>query len=110
MIAASPTLPLVVVWVSVGLSAFAAVACLLAARDGLPEMRWAHAGAGVLASIYCGSYIWLGFHFERAADWSQVMRPVGMVSWTIAWASPALISVHIWRRLVKRGKEVEDSL
>jgi hypothetical protein len=94
-----------VVWVSVGMSACAAVFLFLAARHGLPEMRPTFAAAGILASIYCGSYVWLAFNFERARDWSALMRPVGMLSWLVAWSMPAAISMRLYRKLVAAGRK-----
>jgi hypothetical protein len=90
---------LTVVWISLGLSACAAVALLLAARHSLPELRPTFAAGGVLAAIYCGSYIWLAFNYERAQEWSQLMRPVGMVSWLVVWVMPATISMRVWAKL-----------
>lgn len=100
-----PWFDLAVVWVSLGLSACAAVACLLAARHTLPELRAVFAAAGVLASIYCGSYVWLAFNFERAKDWSALMRPVGMLSWLVAWTLPAVISMKVARKLGDHGRK-----
>ena len=88
-----------VVWISLGLSAVAAVTMLLAARHSLPELRATFAAGGVLASIYCGGYVWLAFNFDRAQEWSAVMRPVGMLSWLVAWTMPAAISMRVWRKL-----------
>jgi hypothetical protein len=96
---------LTVIWVSFGLSGIAAVVLFLAARHALPEMRATFAAAGVLASIYCGSYVWLAFNFERAAEWSALLRPVGMLAWPVAWTLPAVISMRIYRKLVAAGRE-----
>lgn len=95
---------LIVVWVSIGLSATAGVTLFLAARHSLPELRATFAGAGVLASIYCGSYVWLAMNFERSKEWSALMRPVGMLSWLVAWTLPAAISMRLHRELVKAGR------
>lgn len=99
MIAASVWLELSVVWVSVGLSAVAAVTMLLAARHSLPELRAVFAAGGVLASIYCGAYIWLAMNFERARDWSALMRPVALMAWLVVWILPAAISMRVWAKL-----------
>lgn len=88
-----------VVWVSIGLSAIAAVALLLAARHSFPELRATFAAGGILASIYCGSYIWLAFNLERAPDWSELMRPVGLLSWLVSWTLPAALSVRLYSKL-----------
>jgi hypothetical protein len=94
-----------VVWISIGLSATAAVTLFLAVRHGLPEMRPAFASAGILAAIYCGSYVWLAFNFERAREWSTLMRPVGTVSWLVTWTIPAAISMRLYRKLVAAGRK-----
>lgn len=96
---------LTVVWVSLGLSAIAAVTLLLAARHSLPELRSTFAAGGVLASIYCGSYMWLAMNYERAQDWSAVMRPVGMLSWLVVWTLPASISMRVWSKLRKAAHD-----
>jgi hypothetical protein len=96
---------LTVVWFSIGLSAIAACTLLLAARHALPEMRATFAAAGVLAAIYCGSYLWLAFNFERTREWSALMRPVGMLSWLVAWTLPAAISMRLYRKLVAAGRK-----
>lgn len=105
--AAPPSLwfELTVVWVSIGLSAVAGCTLFLAARHAIPEMRATFAAAGVLASIYCGSYIWLAFNFERSKEWSALLRPVGMLSWLVAWVLPASISMRVWSKLLRSADE-----
>lgn len=100
-----PWFDLFVIWMSLGLSAIAAVTCMLAARHALPEMRGTFAACAVLASIYCGSYVWLAFNLERAKDWSALMRPVGMIAWVVAWTLPAVISMRLYRKLVEAGRK-----
>ena len=91
------------------LSAAAAITLLLAARHSLPELRPVFAGAGVLASIYCGSYFWLIFNLDRAARWSELIRPVGLLSWPIAWIAPAAISMKLFSKLRKAaGKSSKE--
>jgi hypothetical protein len=105
MVGASTWFELSVVWVSVGMSACSAVVLFLAARHSFPELRATFAASGVLASIYCGSYVWLAFNFERATDWSALLRPVGMLSWVVAWMLPAAISMRLWARLFAAAKK-----
>ena len=87
------------------MSAVASVTCLLAARHSLPELRSTFAAAGVLAAIYCGSYVWLAFNFEQAKEWSALLRPVGMLSWLVARTLPAAISMRVYRKLVAAGRK-----
>ncbi len=78
----------------------AAVACVFLARAAggtTPRMRPAYAAAAVLAAVYSVSYIWLGLNPDRAADWSEIMRPVSLVAWWVGWAGPARASVKLWR-------------
>lgn len=101
MIAASLFFDLFVIWTNAVLAAIAAVTLLLAARHSFPELRATFAAGGVLASIYTGSYIWLAMNLERAKEWSQLMRPVGMVAWLVAWILPAAISMRVWSKLLR---------
>ena len=65
----------------------------------------------VLAFTYNVSYIWLLTHYDRAADWSQVMRPVGMVSWLIPWtALPLAMLRYVHRRADELDKKVTDAI
>ncbi len=90
-----------VIWASVCMSSIAAVTLFLAARHSLPELRATFAAGGVLASIYCGSYLWLAFNFERSKEWSALMRPVALLSWLVAWVLPAAISMRVWSKLLR---------
>lgn len=94
-----PYFDLSVVWISIGLSGIAAVTLLLAARHTFPELRPVFAASGALATIYFGSYLWLAFNLERAAEWSALMRPVGSLAWLVAWTMPAAVSVRLYRKL-----------
>lgn len=99
MTAASLWLELSVVWLTVGMSATAAVTMFLAARHSLPELRSTFAAGGVLASIYSGAYVWLAMNFERAREWSALIRPVGLVTWLVVWILPPMISMRVWAKL-----------
>lgn len=93
------TLRLVVVWVNVAMSFTACGTMIAASRHSFPELRPAFAAGGVLAAIYCGAYLWLGFNLERSAEWSTYVRPVSLIAWPVAWIVPASVSMRLWRKL-----------
>ena len=104
MIATSVWFDMFVVWANVGLSAIATVALLMASFRSFPELRASRAAAGVLAAIYCGSFIWLAFNYERSKEWSQLMRPVALLAWVIVWILPPISSMRLFARLAAAAK------
>lgn len=89
------------IWMNAGMSAVAAVTMLIASRHSFPEFRAVRAAGGVLASIYCGAYIWLAFHLERSREWSNLLRPVALLVWPIVWIIPTVLSMRLWSKLVR---------
>ena len=94
--------------ISLVLSAGAALMLARAAWHGIPDFRVAFAASAAWAAVYCVSYVWLSMHPQRAADWSAVMRPVGMMSWAVAWALPGAISVRVWSRTQRAIAKGDD--
>lgn len=97
------TWSLAVVYVNIICSAIAAVYCFSASRKTFIKQRPMYAAVTALCVTYLGSYVWLAFNIEDAALWSQVLRPVGAVSWILAWAWPA-------RHLSKMPKDTADRI
>ena len=93
------TLTLFVIWCSLAMSLTAALVCAYASRHSFPELRPVFAASGVLALIYSGAYLWLGFNIERSAQWSQYVRPVGLIAWPVAWIFPPAMSVLLYMRV-----------
>ena len=87
-----------VVWANCVGASFAAWTLFHASRKALPQMRPVYAAASMLALIYTVSYIWLAFHPTRAADWSEVMRPISMVTWWLVWTAPARTGMKWWNQ------------
>ncbi len=94
-----------IIWASIGMSSCAAVAMAIAARHSFPELRPLFAAGSTLATIYAVAYVWLAFHFERAAEWTSVVRPVSLFAWLVVWIMPALASVRLWRIVSGSGRE-----
>lgn len=99
---ASTTLDLAVVLADAALAAAAAVVMLLAAfGESMPELRPVRFAGAVLAGIYFGAYLWLAFNLPWSGAWSQYLRPVGLLSWTIVWVAPTLIEIRTWRKIAR---------
>lgn len=94
---------LAVVYINIICSSVAALYCFKASRKTYVNMRPMYAAITALCATYCFSYIWLAFNVEDAALWSQVLRPVGAISWILAWAWPA-------RHLSKMPKDTADRI
>jgi hypothetical protein len=103
MIALAAWFNTAVVWFNCAGASVAAWTLFYAARRALPKMRPVYAAACVLATIYCVSYFWLAFHPTRAADWSEAMRPISMVTWWVVWTAPARTGMK-WYRNVGNGQ------
>lgn len=61
-------------------------------------------GIAGLAFFYSLSYWWLFLNPDRGADWSEFLRPFGIITWVIAWGIEPVILV---RYLENRGKDLE---
>jgi hypothetical protein len=60
-------------------------------------------GIASLAFFYSLAYWWLAFNTDRSADWSNFLRPFGVLTWVIAWSVEPLILVTYLNR---RGEEI----
>lgn len=69
----------------------------------------------VFAACYHVSYWWLLFNPTEAADWSEVMRPVGMVAWFLGpWLALPLTTfyqaIKISHRMERDAREMVEEV
>ena len=58
-----------------------------------------------LALLYSVSYWWLFFHPNRVQEWSNFLRPYGIVTWVVAWSVEPVVLVLYLRR---KAREIEQ--
>lgn len=58
-----------------------------------------------MAWFYCVAYMWLVFHADRVEDWSNVIRPFGIMSWVMAWCIEPILLVRYFRNSARRLHE-----
>lgn len=51
-----------------------------------------------LALFYSFAYWWLFFNPERVVEWSDFLRPVGLLTWVGAWTLEPFVLVHYMKR------------
>ena len=51
-----------------------------------------------LAWMYSLSYWWLFFHPDKPVEWSNFLRPIGIVTWVVAWGIEPILLVHYLRK------------
>lgn len=100
------TFTVAIIWANALFALVACVAMVLGARHSFPELRPMFAGGAALAALYVGSYTWLGFNIEHAADWSLWMRPVALVAWFTVWIVPTFVSVRLFRKIVTYHQQI----
>jgi hypothetical protein len=69
-----------------------------------------------LAFMYSASYWWLLSNPDKPQEWSNFLRPIGVVTWVVAWGIEPIILVHylkrmgreMWRKAEKVVGEIED--
>ena len=57
-----------------------------------------------LALFYSLAYWWLFFFPDRGEEWSNFLRPFGIVTWVVAWSVEPLILI---KYLSNRANELE---
>ena len=57
-----------------------------------------------LAFFYSLAYWWLFWNPDRGGDWSDFLRPFGLITWIVAWAVEPVVLV---RYLVNRASELK---
>lgn len=58
-----------------------------------------------LGFFYSLAYWWLFINPERGADWSNFLRPFGIITWIVAWGIEPILLV---KYLENRGKDIEQ--
>lgn len=92
--------------VSASNGALAWVACIahiVAAVSTSGWLRRMFISIGSLALLYSFAYWWLFFNPERVQEWSDFLRPFGVITWVLAWSIEPLVLVFYLRR---RGREI----
>jgi hypothetical protein len=85
-------------------SAAAFASAIYAAVHTSKGLRTLFVLIGTLALVYGVSYVWLYLHLEAAEKWSEIMRPIGLASWLMAWTLEPIVMVRWIRR---HGREIE---
>ena len=57
-----------------------------------------------LALFYSAAYLWLVLHLDKVQVWSDFLRPIGLITWIVAWCLEPII---ITRELRKRGNRMQ---
>lgn len=73
-------------------------------------MRLALVISSTLSGVYAIGYWWLLNHQESVEEWSDALRPIGMLSWFIGpWIAFPLAFEHQLKSRVRqmKGKQVE---
>jgi hypothetical protein len=96
------TFALFVVIVNLIFSGVAVATNLWAGRHSSGYLRLLFAGTSFLSAVYFGSFFWLVFNMDQAATWSAWLRPVGMLSWLVAWTAPPWVIVNHHTRFSRR--------
>ena len=55
-------------------------------------------GISALALLYSFSYWWLFFNPGRVSEWSNFLRPFGILTWVVAWSLEPVVLVLYLRR------------
>lgn len=67
-------------------------------------------GIGALALFYSCAYWWLFFNPERVVEWSNFLRPFGVLTWIIAWAvEPLVLLIYLQRSGASIRQRAEDA-
>ena len=89
-----------VIWLNLVGAAVAIPVNLLAARRGFLASSWVHSVIAVFAGIYACGYALLLTGTVPLAEWGECFRGVSIAVWWVGpWMLPALVSLHMWRRV-----------
>lgn len=67
-------------------------------------------GIATLALLYVGAYTWLLFNPDRVEQWSDVIRPIGVASWVLAWCLEPIVITVDYRMKARRILEDSDRI
>ena len=73
-------------------------------------MRLMFITIGSLALFYSFAYWWLFFNPDRVLEWSNLLRPVSIFAWAIAWTIEPIVIIKYMQgqgRWVVRAAEHE---
>ena len=103
-----------IVMLSIVLSAIAAVANAIGARNARGSIRSICVARATLAAGYSLSYTWLFFHEGSRLHWSYVMSGAALVVWPVVWTIPAILITGTQRQLAANNealhRQVEELL
>lgn len=107
---------LVVVWVSM-VGAFVSTIVSIRASfkfttwAGSPFTRLALIASATMSAVYCLGYIWLLNHPQQGSEWSETLRPVGMISWVIGpWTAFPIALEYQMRKRARSMREQTAAL
>ena len=110
---AAANITVVIAWANL---VFAATACgvnVWAARRGPGVLRPLRAAVAALAAVFVAAYVWLLSDLDAGLNWSQWMRPVGLVAWGLVWILPPCIvhraSARVAAHLDSKADEIKDA-
>jgi len=88
----------------------ACVAHIYAASKTSRRLRLMFVTIGSLALFYSFAYWWLFFNPDRVEEWSNMLRPISIFAWAIAWMIEPLVIIRYMQgqgRWVVRAAEHE---
>jgi hypothetical protein len=98
-----------VFWLNMGCAAVSCAINAYAAFVNDPRWRPFNAAVSAMSLLFVGGYIWV-ITTEDVTSWSRVFRGVSLVAFPLVWWTPALLSMHIhqrdMRKLDNAGKQI----
>ena len=83
-----------------------------AATNTSGKLRLMFIAISGLALFYSITYWWLYFNPERVEDWSNFLRPFGIVTWVVAWSvEPVILVLYLRKRgndMIRRAHEMVE--
>lgn len=58
------------------------------------KLRWTFLSIGTLAFFYSLAYWWLLVNPDNVEQWSDFLRPFGIITWVLAWTVEPFVLVH----------------
>jgi len=77
----------------------------------IQEIRWLFVSIASLSLVYAVAYVVLLADIVTVATWSNFLRPIGLISWLIAWSiEPYLLVRYAQKKAHSIGKLAEEKL
>jgi len=89
----------VVAILSVVGSSVAFVVNVWAARTSIKQFRPLWAVVAFFSLVYMCGYVYLAWRPWDTANWSTIMRPIGLVVWPAVWVMPTWHLTRAWLKL-----------